>query len=614
MAKQQKKGMLSEIEAIEAVREKRTKPSFMASLVGGAPDFSLIFPFPRQSREDRERGDAILQKLEPFLREKVDVDTIDHDAEVSQEVLKGLAELGVFGLNISEEYGGSGLSEVNYNRALMFLGSWDDVIGLIASAHQSIGLPHPLKHSAREDQRQAYLPDMARGSISAFALTEKEAGSDPSRMQLTAVFSDDGKEVTLNGEKWYCTDGTIAANVLVMAKVPPYEAKSISAFIVPMDSPGITREKCKFMGYRGLPNARIKFDNVKIPAENLIGEERKGLRLALEALNDGRVSVSALTLGAAKRVWKPTLWWAKTRVQFGQPLGAYEANAVGIGKMAANLFAMEAMTWLVAALADKDKIDLRIEAATCKLFCSTKYYYEVMESAMELRGGRGYETRDSLRNTGEPAPPLERWLRNARIFVIGEGASNTLHLSLVRDLLEPFINRANEFEKAEGIAKMGKALGMGEYLAKWVARSFFGKTADIPSSMQSSRLAGHLLYVSKASKRFQKEFFKLLLRYRRGLKQRQLVTFRLVDICVDLFAISAACSYAKMLMDRCGSDKESQVIHQIADYFCVEARDRVDENFIKLWDNNDEKGMEIASLVLAGKADWLAEGAMEQEY
>lgn len=605
-------GVLGEVAAIEAVREKRTKPSFMASVMEGAPDFSSVYPYPLQEADDRAIGDKFLLRLERFLLREVDPDVIDREAHIPFEVLDGLAKLGCLGMVIPEKYGGLGLSKTNYNRALMLIGSRSDVVALTLSAHQSIGLPHPLLHFATEEQRAKFLPLLAKDHISAFALTEKNAGSDPSLMETRAEPTPDGNFYVINGEKWYCTNGMIADVILLMAKVPPYGPKDIGAFIVPMD--GVRRERCEFMGFRGLENGRLNFYNVKVPKENMIGPPNKGLRLALTALNDGRVSVSALCLAFAKRAWEPTIWWANTRKQFGQTLGEHEANRVKIAQMETAIFAMEAVTWLVSALAEEGKTDLRIEAAASKLFCSERLWHDVINPAMEIRGGRGYEKVDSLRQASEPAIPTERWMRDAYIYLIGEGASNTLHLSLVRDLLEPYIDSFADFEKAEGFAKAKKWLG----LAGFTAIEFLGtfSAGDYPDLFPMHYiLREHIRYVHGASMRLARKKIWLIARLGRRLKERQMLTFRLVDIALDLFMMSVVCAYADRLSKECANDKNKKgTAIKIADLFCREAKLRVRENFRKLGKNNDVAADELAESALTEVPHWLSEGVVDQGY
>src|SRR2546421_9994725 len=257
--------------------------------------------------------------------------------------------------------------------------------------------------------------------MSASALTETGAGSDPATMQTRAEPTPDGTAFILNGEKLWCTNGTKAGVIVVMAKTPPKmvggKAKDqITAFIVETDWPGVeVTHRCRFMGLRSLYNGVMKFTNVRVPRENILLAEGKGLRVALTTLNTGRLTLPAACVGLAKRCLEITRRWAGERVQWGAAIGKHAAIADKLARMAANTFAMEAMTLLAASIVDRDKhADVRLEAAMCKMWGSEQAW-EIANEAVQIRGGRGYETAASFKARGEPAVPVERLLRDCRI-------------------------------------------------------------------------------------------------------------------------------------------------------------------------------------------------------
>jgi alkylation response protein AidB-like acyl-CoA dehydrogenase len=365
------------LEVTEAARQTEWHaPSFIAELFMGAFRADLLLPYPEQDPEDRRIGEAFLAQLEPFLTAQVDPDEIDRTGELPARVIEGLARLGCFGLKIPAAYGGLGLSQTNYNRVMVLLGSYCGSTTVWLSAHQSIGAPQPLMLFGTEEQKRRYLPRLARGMISAFALTEPGVGSDPANMQTMATPVDHGAAYLLNGEKLWCTNGPVAEVVVVMARTPPVvvegrERKQITAFIVERSMPGFeVVHRCEFMGLRGIQNGVLRFANVRVPKENILWELGHGLKLALITLNAGRIALPAACVGTAKRCLQIVRGWAAERRQWGKPIGRHEAIAVKIGEMAATTFAMDAMVGLASALVDRKATDVRLEAAIAKLFCS----------------------------------------------------------------------------------------------------------------------------------------------------------------------------------------------------------------------------------------------------
>src|SRR5436190_4609752 len=407
--------------------------SFASNLFIGRYDFNRIFPFPEQSAKDRAAGEGFLAELRAYLEAKVDADEIDRTGEIPQKNIEELFAMGAFGVKIPQQYEGLGLSQVNYGRAAMLLGSWDANVTALVSAHQSIGVPQPLLLFGTEEQKKKYLPRVARHEISAFALTEWNAGSDPANMSLRAEPTQDGSAFILNGEKLWCTNLIKAGVLVVMARTPSKmvggrERKQITAFIVDVDSPGLEiTYRCHFMGLRALYNGIVKFTNVRVPRENMIAKEGQGLKVALTTLNTGRLTIPAACVGLSKRLLEISRNWASERIQWGVPIGQHSAIAGKIAEMAGNVFAMEAMTFLTSTLVDRKAGDLRIETAMCKMW-ATETTWRIADEAMQVRGGRGYETAQSLAGRGEPPIAVERFLRDCRVNLIFEGSSEIMRL------------------------------------------------------------------------------------------------------------------------------------------------------------------------------------------
>src|ERR687888_712356 len=309
----------------EAAREQDWQlPSFGRELFLGRLRLDLIHPHPRPTEQERRKGEAFLARLEAFLREAVDPLQIERDANIPDKVVRGLAELGALGIKIEERYGGLGLSQLYYNRALALAASAHSSIGVLLSAHQSIGVPEPVRLFGSEEQKRRILPGVARDQLSAFLLTEPEVGSDPARMRTSATPTEDGSAYVLNGSKLWTTNGVIADMLVVMAMVPKSEGHrgGITAFVVDARTPGITvTHRNQFMGLRGIENGVTVFDGVRVPAANRLGEEGRGLKIALQTLNTGRLSLPAHCCAAAKWSLRIARQWCNERVQWGRPIG-----------------------------------------------------------------------------------------------------------------------------------------------------------------------------------------------------------------------------------------------------------------------------------------------------
>jgi alkylation response protein AidB-like acyl-CoA dehydrogenase len=634
---------VSEREARQVAEEAREagwqKPSFGKQLYLGDFQLDLIHPHPRPDAEAVRRGEEFCAKMREFCETSVDSALIERDARIPDEVVKGLAAIGAFGMKIAPEYGGLGLTNLYYNRALIIAGSAAPVLAALLSAHQSIGVPQPLALFGTDDQKQRYLPRCARGEISAFLLTEPDVGSDPARLSTTATPSADGSEYVLNGVKLWTTNGVVADLLVVMARVPQSgggrragagaergggtsrargrELQSdghrggISAFVVEGNAPGITVERRNaFMGLRGLENGLTRFHDVVIPATSLIGKEGQGLKIALTTLNTGRLSLPASCVAAGKLALKISREWSRERVQWGRPVGEHEAVAQKISFIAATTYALEAVVELSSQLADDKRNDIRIEAALAKLYCS-EMGARIVDELVQIRGGRGYETAESLAARGERGVPAEQMVRDMRINRIFEGSSEIMRLFIAREAVDAHLSAAGDLiEPGVAPAQRARAAAKaGGFYAKWLPTLMTGEGQRPRAYSEFGPLAEHLRYVERASRKLARATFYGMARWQGKLERKQGFLGRIVDIGAELFAISATC--ARTQYDAASGTEHGPVSVELAKVFCAQARHRTEELFTQLWRNTDATDTALARQVLAGRYTFLEDGIID---
>ena len=599
---------LKSLEFAEAAREMEWKaPSFALKLFHGEVDFGLISPFPEQSAQEKKLGDEYLVKIEKFLKENLDPDEVDLTGLIPEKVYKGLAELKAFALKIPTEYGGMGFSQYNYNRIMHLVSSYCGSTAVLLSAHQSIGVPQPLKLFGTPEQKNKFLPMFAKGAISAFALTEPSVGSDPRQMTTTATPTQDGNHYLINGEKLWCTNGLIADVLVVMAVTPPKivkgkEIKQITAFIVETTTPGIEKmHRCEFMGLHGIQNGLMRFKDVKVPKENIILGLGDGLKLALMTLNTGRLTLPAASVGIGKWCLNVARQWSTKRHQWGSAIGEHEAVALKLSYIASHTFAMEAITWLTSAMADDKHKDIRLEAAIAKFFC-TEISWLIADDTLQIRGGSGYEISSSLRKRGADYWPVERVLRDLRINRIIEGTTDIMHLFIAREALDPHLSKIKPLISGRGSIgdKITAALKMGFFYALWYPKLWLPNLTPSNIANLPAPLNEHMTYVQSASKRLARGTFHQMMKYQQKLESKQSILNRVVDIGTELFAISSVCSYAAMLKKN-GQDNALD----LANSFCVQSRKRIESTFSSSCCNNDKSDLKIAKKILAREFEWM---------
>jgi alkylation response protein AidB-like acyl-CoA dehydrogenase len=589
------------------------KPSFAKELFLGRLRLDLIHPHPRPDEGSRAVGECFLARLGEFCAAHIDGSVIERDAKIPDEVIRGLADLGAFGMKIDRQFGGLGLSQRYYNKALMLAGSVHPSLSALLSAHQSIGVPQPLRMFGTDEQKQRFLPRCARGEISAFLLTEPDVGSDPARLHCTATPSADGAQYLLDGVKLWTTNGVIADLLVVMANVPKSEGHrgGITAFVVEAAADGITVEhRNSFMGLRGIENGVTRLHQVRVPAADRIGEEGQGLKIALSTLNTGRLSLPATCTGASKWCVKIAREWSGQRVQWGKPVGEHEAVAGKVAFMAATAFALEAVLDLSSDLSDAGAYDIRIEAALAKLYGSQMAWL-VADELVQIRGGRGYETAASLAARGERGIPAEQVLRDLRINRIFEGSTEIMHLMIAREAVDAHLVVAADLidPRANLDRKARAGIEAGAFYARWLPTLLTGR-GQLPSAYSEfGRLAPQLRYVERACRRLARQTFYGMARWQGKLEYHQRFLARLVDIGAELFAMSATCSRTQMIAEDDPATADTAVA--LAEAFCRQARLRADALFDQLWANSDTTDRTLSGAVLAGDYRWLEDGILD---
>jgi alkylation response protein AidB-like acyl-CoA dehydrogenase len=618
------------LERIEAGREQLTGQSFMAGLFAGKPDFSLLLT-PEEPLEDKVAWEQFRPRLEHFLTTQVDPDEIERTGKIPDSVIKGLFAIGAFGMKIPQQYGGLGFSYTNYGRALMLMASWNNALALTVAVPQSIGIAMPILMFGNEEQRCTYLPLVAREAVSAFALTEPLTGSDAANIATEAIQDSTGTTFVVNGEKLWCTNGPIARYVTLIARVPAkrsqYNGRTIwvptpdgkgaddqvhTAFILDMQTAGVhIRQHCQFEGCRGIENAYMTFTDVHIPTENVIGEVGRGLKYALTILNVGRaVSIPAICLGMAKQAWQPTLDRANHRLTFQKPLGTRQTQRMRLGRMASNLFAMEALALTVWRMADQHTFDVRIEAALAKLFCSEKTI-QFLKDAQVIFGGMGYETADSKRFRGEPAFGIEQLVRDAEMYRIGEGATDILRPFVAREGLNMHLERAGHLfdERTTGVGRVIELWRLLIFYAPWYLSQWRSNRLPPRPEFQHSNVRPELSFVERASRRLARTIFYTMLLHREALRDDQGRQNRIEMIGEDLLIITATVLYAEA-QERTAGHPE---VWGLAEESFREAKQRVEHNIRELIRNQDAIVAAVGEKALSDRYPSLISGIIQRD-
>jgi alkylation response protein AidB-like acyl-CoA dehydrogenase len=494
------------------------KEGFAKDLFFGRFRAESIMPFPELNEEARALGDQAVAEVKEFCRERIDPAAIDRESRIPDAVIHGLGEIGVLGFTIAPALGGRGLSQMNYCRVMEVIGGHCASTAVFVNAHHSIGL-RALQLFGSPEQRERWMRPLAEGrAVAAFALTEPEAGSDAGNVRTTAAPTLDGKGFILNGTKRWITNGGIADVLTVMARTPdPSDPDGkITAFLVTPDMKGfeVLEQRMDKVGIRGTATGRIRFTNMYVPKENVLGPLGKGLKVALTVLDFGRTTFGACCTGAAKFCLERMVARANHRRQFGQTLGSFDLVQGKIAEAAADIYAMESATFHTAALIDSGADDYMVETAMLKVFSSDQLW-RIVNDALQIWGGKGFFTDQ----------PFERMMRDARLNLIGEGAN---------DVLRCFI-------AAVGLRHLGK--DMEKILkAPWNAFKLVRTKPKIP--IKHEHLTYYARSLAKQIAQFAWACELSLIKYREKIINQQFIQARLGDIAAELFM--ASCVYSRL--------------------------------------------------------------------
>jgi alkylation response protein AidB-like acyl-CoA dehydrogenase len=573
-------------QAEEILGDKSQEIGFAKRLFFGEFQREALLPYP--VHEHDSRVEPLLAQLKTFCREKIDPVAIDRQAEIPQSVINGLGQLGILGACLPQSVGGLALAQSSYCRVLETLGGHCASTALFVNAHHSIG-PRALVLFGNAAQQAKYLPKLATGEwISAFALTEPEAGSDAANVQSTATPTADGKGYVINGEKRWITNGGIASVLTVMARTPNPKGgdSKITAFVVTPDMPGfqVVEKRMEKMGVRGTATSRLAFRDLYVPRENVLGQLGKGLRVALTVLDFGRTTFGASCTGAAKFCVAGALKHVKTRVQFGEPLASFELVKQKLAFMQAATFAMEACTYQTAALMDSGHGDFMLETAMLKVF-ATELLWTVLNDTFQLHGGLAYFTDQ----------PWERMVRDARINTIGEGANDVLRaftaLVGMRDVGLELVGVLNAFYAP---------LGNFSKLGRFAGRKFEAWLVSPPVTVRSSELDADASRLGNLIGHFGGQVERLLATYQEDIVDRQYQLGRIADAATDLYVSACVINRLDSLLLHQHNGDEAGLRMDLATgrHFLRLADRRIRQSLADLWDNDDAATTELANRML----------------
>lgn len=566
-------------DATEEQQAGQAVSSFSKSLFLGEIHQEMVLPWPKPKPDEQERIRGLINALRGFCEEHYDQRKVEEERWVGDDVIRGLGEIGILGLYVPEEYGGQGLSQTGYSRVFEAIGQIDGTLAIVLGVHQSIGYKG-ISIFGSPEQKERFLPDLASGrKLAAFALTEPQAGSDAYNVQSRAVKQSDGSWL-LNGEKRYIGNGSKAEVLTVFARAEVDGKDRHIALIVEKGMKGFeVGERYDTMGLRGNDLRRLYFKDVRVPAENVLGEPGEGFRIAMQILNNGRIGLGTGSVGAAKFLLDRTIDHVKDRHQFGQPLADFELVQDKVGWMVSYLFGLESMCYLTCGLVDAGVPDYSLESAMCKV-SGTEFLWYAANRSMQLRGGEGYMRTE----------PYEKVLRDIRIFPIFEGANDVMRAFIALGGLKPLGEELSgvKLELSDPIRTIG-------VLADYVGGRIQREVRPDRLSVGHDELKKHAEVVSDQVKRLRDVSESLLRKHKKGIVTAQFQQKRIADSLADIYGQVAVLSRVASIFDDQGVEASGQE-RLIADSFCSRAAERVNGRFDQIEHNDDERMSSIAKL------------------
>lgn len=560
--------------AEELLFSKVMKRSFTKNFFFGFFDTILAFPFPENAFKKDPETEELLSKLRKFADENIDPDKIDREQKIPEKVIQGLGELGILGMTVPKEYGGLGMTQHAYCQVIEEIASRCGSTAVFTNAHQSIGLKGILLFGTKE-QKDRYLPELAKGTkISAFSLTEPNAGSDAAGIETTAVYDPEKKVFRINGKKQWTTNGSIANILTVMAKTTVMTKEGlqqkVTAFLVDPSTTGfkITNPALEKVGIRGTQTANLEFTNLEVPEENLLGPLGGGLRVCLTCLDYGRTTFGAMCTGAAKYAVKCAIDHAKSRYQFNQPLASFELVKKKIATMSALTYAMDATTYFTAGLMDRGEEDVMLEAAILKVFTSDSLW-TILYDTMQIFGGLSFFTTE----------PFERMMRDARLNMIGEGSN---------EVLRAFIGLV-------GMRDVGMELkGTGKDFKSIIAFivEIIKKVTPPKIPVKSKCLKEEASLLGRGIRNFNFDIIKILAKYKEDVVEKQLVLNRITNCAIALYTMAAVISKLDTELEI-----NPNTNTEIGKLYCKMAVQKIYNNRIDIAQNFDETILSAANTI-----------------